>query len=620
MNSRLFAKNLAVLEKNNRVLAEALKSLRPGGGFIVTPSRKGPPSLARTFPGGGRKTLHSSYDPIKEAVRFMDSSTVDDFSNFIVLGVGLGYHIQELIKRIPSSSRILIAEREIEVFYHCLMNNDFTSVMDRPGVRFQVGTDASGPDGILDEDRFQFALNGYSIIRFQPLINTEYYSNRLKKIEAVINEAKINLNSKAAFSRVFYKNIFSNWKNLLNSPGIHSLKDAFQGVPAIIVSAGPSLDKNISILKSSSHRAVVIAAATALRPLIQNGIEVDFVIVIDSGESSIQFFDCEYRGKNVWLVFDPCIPHSIVDLFPNKKIKIDSGVYLSHWIASKSGENNYLGKTFSVAHAAFLFSHHLGCGPVIFTGQDLSFNRNQLHCAGSYFDQVRKDKITAFQPLNHLEEKRYFEFSSSFKSSIDIFGKEIITTCALDVYKNIFAENIEGNGSILNATEGGADIPGVPNRTLREVLNVHCPENPGPRKLKFPGSFNEAGGSRKIKSDLIEQSKRFNKIHRDVQKMRVRFIDSYKETESHKNEFVGSMEGLFQFLLDQPETLELMQGYAYAGFIEWNRQNGKIAIKEEKSADVLEDRFQRDKKFLDVLEETAETLKKAFDKMAKEMN
>ena len=624
MNSHLLSKNLAFLVKKDRVLAETLKTFRPSDRYIVTPSKIGPPGLTLTYPDGKRKTLHSSYDPVKEAVRLIDAASVDGVSNFIILGMGLGYHIQELLKRVPDTSRVLVVEKEIEIVYHCLMNNDFTTVLDHPGVQLQIGADGSTLLGMNEEDKFGFALYGYSTLQFLPLVNSDpgFYSHRLETIKAEFHESQVELNTRAAFSKVFYRNIFKNWKNLLNSPGIHSLKGMFQNIPAVIVSAGPSLDKNISVLKGSSQRAVVISVATALKPLLKSGIEVDFVIAIDPEESTIQFFNFENQMKNICLVFDPCVPSSVVDLFPDKKVKIDSGVCLSHWIASKVGEDNYLGKTLSVAHTAFLFARHLGCDPVIFAGQDLSFNRNQLHCGGSYFDQLRKDKIGASQPLNQLEGKRYFEYSSSFKSTRDIFGNEIMTTFALDVYKNIFVENIDDNVAIFNASEGGIDIPGVPNMTLREALNVHCSRNLGPQQIKIPKGLNGLNGFGKIKNELDEQSKRFEEIHQKVQILRSRYIHSGEETKNHKTEFIGAMERLLKFLLDQPETLELMQGYSYSGFIDWNRQNAKIVILEETfpDTDVLEDKFQRDKKFLDVLEEAAEALKNGFDQMADETN
>ena len=295
---------------------------------------------------------------------------------------------------------------------------------------------------ILEPNRIRFSLNGYATVKFKPLVNAEieYYSQLLKKIDAVFNETQIDLKTQAAFSKIFYRNIFENWINIISSTGVRSLKNKYFGIPAIVVSAGPSLYKNIALLKESSNRVLVIAVATALRPLIKNNIAVDFVVAVDPEETTLQFFDFENISQNTWLVFDPCVPASVVNKFPDRKIRIDSGVYLSRWLACRLEEDNFLGKTLSVAHAAFLLARYLGCSPIILTGQDLSFSQSRLHCADSHYDQTRKDKIGSRHPFKELDDNKFDEFSSSFKAVKNIFGKEVDTTSALNAYKDVFAD------------------------------------------------------------------------------------------------------------------------------------------------------------------------------------
>ncbi len=624
MNSEIFAKNLTLLRKKDPALAEAVHSVSPGSRYEVTASKKGPPSLSMTLADGNRVTLHSSYDPVKEAARFIDLCEVDKYTNFIVPGIGLGYHIKELIERVPRSSTVMIFEKEMESLYWCLASIDFTSVINHPGVQFQIAVDTPSVESILEPKRIGFSLNGYATVKFKPLVNAEikYYSQILKKIDAVFNETQIDLKTQAAFSEIFYRNIFENWPNIISSPGVHSLKNKYQGIPAIIVSAGPSLDKNISLLRKSASRVLVIAVATALKPLIKNNIEVDFVIAVDPEESTLQFFDFEKISQNTWLVFDPCVPASVVNKFPDRKIRIDSGVYLSRWLASRQGEDNFLGKTFSVAHAAFLLARYLGCNPIILTGQDLSFSQNRLHCSDSYYDQIQKDKIGSNHPLNKLEDHKFFELSPSFKSTRNVFGQEVVTTSALNTYRDVFADKMDGHTSIYNATEGGIPIPGVLNMTLREAINTHCSDS---NRSQINGRCVDVQRPKPLQtmhSELIEQSQRFNEIVQKIQKMHSIYLTPTPITKGLKREFVQHIDKFYRFLLDQPETLQLMQGYSYIGFIEWNQENGRILLKEERGREreILEDKFRRDKKFLDVLENAAGSLKDAFNKMIDEIS
>lgn len=624
MNSKIFTKNLAQLKKKDPVLAQAVSSIHSEGRYTVTASKKGPPSLSLTLPDGNKITIHSTYDPVREAGQFIDQCDAGNFSNFIVLGLGLGYHIQELVGRAPRSSKIYIFDKDMECLYCCLANTDFTSIISHPGVQFQIGVGTSSVEETLEPDRIHFSLNGYATIKFKPLVNAdvEYYSNILKKINALFNETQIDLKTQAAFSKIFYRNIFENWKHIISSPGVHCLKNKYLGIPAVIVSAGPSLDKNIPFLKESAHRVMVIAVATALRPLIKSNIAVDFVVAVDPDESTLQFFDFENIPENTWLVFDPCVPSAVVDKFPNRKIRIDSGVCLSRWLASMQEEDNFLGKTFSVAHAAFLLSRFLGCNPIILTGQDFSFDQRRLHCGDSYYDLVRKDKISARQPLKLLEDYKYNEFSSSFRSARNIFAKEVVTTTALTTYKNVFADKVDAHTYIYNATEGGLPISGVPSITLREAINTFCVDKNRFRINDLSADVPISMSLKTMRSELLKQFERFHKIGLQIKKIKSICIAPDFVTEDQIQNFVTHMDSFYRVLLNQSETLQLMQGYSYMEFIEWNQENGRILLKKTigGETEVMEAKFIRDKKFLDVLEETTETLKNAFKKMASEIN
>ena len=98
------------------------------------------------------------------------------------------------------------------------------------------------------------------------------------------------------------------------------LKNIFPQVPVILVSAGPSLDKNIGFIKSARNQIIVITVATALKPLLKNNIAPDFVIAIDPNDETIASFNIELIPDNLWLIYDPCIHFSVSSLFNSRKI------------------------------------------------------------------------------------------------------------------------------------------------------------------------------------------------------------------------------------------------------------------------------------------------------------
>ena len=78
---------------------------------------------------------------------------------------------------------------------------------------------------------------------------------------------------------------------ILNSPGILGLKSQMADIPAAVVSAGPSLDKNIQLLKRGAEKFLIIAVSTALKPLLKTGVFPDFIVAIDPDETSVKGFD-----------------------------------------------------------------------------------------------------------------------------------------------------------------------------------------------------------------------------------------------------------------------------------------------------------------------------------------
>ena len=85
-----YQNNLSFLKKYHPHLDDALEAVSPDSPYEVVPSRQGPPTLSRQLATGQHISLHSSYDPIQEASRFIEKCKVEKNQYFIVLGIGLG--------------------------------------------------------------------------------------------------------------------------------------------------------------------------------------------------------------------------------------------------------------------------------------------------------------------------------------------------------------------------------------------------------------------------------------------------------------------------------------------------------------------------------------------------
>lgn len=615
----ILEQNLTRLKKTNPDLAAQLVSIEPSGRFSVTASRRGPATLSQKISGDVSKSLHSSYDPVGEAVRYIESCEVQNGGHFIVLGLGLGYHILELVRQIPGACRILVFERDLEIVRLAMEQVDLRILLDHPGVTFHTEVVPGDCGQLLEDEKIELVLGGYTWIAVPSLINAnkQYYDSLALELQRVFQETQVDLKTRSAFSKPFYKNIIENWPHILRTPGVNSLQNLFAKTPAVIISSGPSLDKNIALLKSTGGKVLKIAVDTALTPLLRNGVEPDFVVAIDPDPSTIKAFDMENPTPGLWLVFDPCVPKAIPDRFVNK-IMLDSDVYLSQWIAGHYEEKGSLGKSFSVAHTAYLFARHLGCNPIIFVGQDFSFNKTRLHCSGSRYAEAQVDRIGAIQTMNMIQSQNLSNYAGSLGITEDLFGKAAATTTALDTYKNCFAETIQPSHQVFNATEGGIPIPGVRNISLREALTLHCIASVASWRQELSGHLQPAARPQSIIAALREESAFLRKLKSQLEKLQDNRLPSEQLLQEEREIFVVEMKKMYKLLTDRPDSLLLLQGYSYAEFLQWKLDNDTLLKKAAQPEDkeLIQAKFDRDKNFLEVLIESTGFLSRAFDRMA----
>ncbi|MFQ5672988.1 MAG: motility associated factor glycosyltransferase family protein [Nitrospinales bacterium] len=621
MPSTLLKKNLILLEAKDPGLAEKLKTARPAAGYAVLTAKSGAPTLVRAIPQGVRKTLHSSYDPVREAARFLDSCPLDTSLNFIVGGVGLGYHLLELVKRVPRQARIVILEKDAGILRLAFEQIDCAEVLNHPGVSIHVAIDAAGLKQALAEDKTSFAINGCVPVAFKPLVDIDrpYYESLNEAFQTLLREARVELKTQTAFAKIFFRNVLENVHSLLASPGVHSVKNALPGVPAVVVASGPCLDKNMSLLKHVMDRVLVISAATALKPLLHCGIAPDFVVAVDPDDTTIKAFDLDAPPEKTWLLFDPCIPAAVIESFGTRRLAFDSAVYPAQWVARHNGEKGALGKTLSVAHTGFLFARHLGCGPIILVGQDLAFAHNRMYCSDSFFAEELRDQISNKRYMNDLEKQSYAKYAESLVATRNIFGGATTTTVALDSYKNIFAEEIKAAGAVYNATEGGAAIPGAVNLCLREALFLYCGRDLQTRKKDFLKATQITGDADRLRSALEEKSAALKHLNRQLADLKIKYLPSSDMEETGRKGFVAEMESFYQTFLRDEETARLLQDYAYADFVLWNRENQGLLIKGDGDPENEKRRCERDCKFLEALLKATDSMGRAIDKTSQRL-
>ena len=259
------------------------------------------------------------------------------------------------------------------------------------------------------------------------------------------------------------RNIVANEKLIRKSKGIITLFDRYKGkgYPVVIVSSGPSLDKNIRYLKHIKNKAIIIAVDSSFSALLKENIMPDYVFVADSKKRVSLFFDgIEEETKKTILVADSFTHPSTL-----KKWKGEIYFYntspvkecpLTQVLSTEfTNDIGFILGGGSVSSLAFSFAVGvLQCDPVILVGQDCGYYNSAKHHASVVTSKAEK-----------------FEFEEHVIT--DIYGKAFITNDVLLTFCNWFeymAMLPSLNALFINATEGGILQKGWLVMPLMEVI------------------------------------------------------------------------------------------------------------------------------------------------------
>src|SRR2546425_6410828 len=223
---------------------------------------------------------HSPYNQSREAQKFYSSYTIEKADLILHFGWGLGYAGDVLRQRIKPSAQVIIFEPDEEVFSLWRTHSD-TAILQDDRFQFVVGSRVSKffeewtLQGCQETDQFLWLIWPAAQQSHSVLVASlqENFTTRLRDRAA-------NLLTHFQNGRMYFENVLANFE-YQGEPDAGCLFGRFRNVPLVIVSAGPSLDRNIRELRNMEGRCFILAVDTALRPLLAAGVAPHAVIIAD---------------------------------------------------------------------------------------------------------------------------------------------------------------------------------------------------------------------------------------------------------------------------------------------------------------------------------------------------
>lgn len=455
-----FNRNLSVL-KRHPAAYQLVKGYAPRFApekYRVENARNGQPTLALHEDGARPLSYHSRYDPQAEAKKQVAAS-YESQSHVLLLGFGLGYMAEEILlqlKVMVGGPQLFVIEPDPAVFVAAMQARDLSRLLTDQRVALCIGM---GPDEIGDFWNVNLdwsVLERLAIVDHPPAKarHNAYFERVVEKIRYLCNRSKGNLVTLMHSGFEFHSNYFANLAAGFTLPGVDRLFGKFRNTPAIVVAAGPSLDRNMHHLKSIKGKFPIVAVDTALRQLVANGIRPDIVCAADpSYENSLDFVGVENEA-DVILAIEPMTHPDIFESFKGPKMLMTFGGGLHPVFKDLREPVGTLICWGSIATTVFDLVRNMGADPLVFIGLDLSFEDGRLHARGSYSDDLLFERIHSFTSIEH-ESADYINTRGRYKL-VRSDGKVLYTDENMKLYRDWFEDQFRQTPvKIINATEGG---------------------------------------------------------------------------------------------------------------------------------------------------------------------
>ncbi|EKP0519878.1 motility associated factor glycosyltransferase family protein [Campylobacter coli] len=455
----LFNKNIEAL--SNILLKESLKEIKSSKFELILGKDNLDINLKDTSiknNGGGYNENLLYQDPIKELQTMLNTYN-DKYLLYPVLyfyGFGNGILFKALLQN-KNHQHIVVFEKDIEIIWIMFHILDFSSELQ--SARLMILQTSS-----LDIEFFSNFCSSKPFFQFSRIYFLELMSHYYERF----HEDILGLNKKLAEnfknSIVFHGNdpldalqgieqFVYNLPQMITHPSYKELLSKRKGISdtAIIVSTGPSLTKQLPLLKKYASKATIFCADSSYPILAKQGIKPDYVCMLERIELTAEFFNHDFGefDKDIVFVCAGVVHPKAIEYLKGRNLVITQKVLaLPYYINLK--DFSYAAVGLSVAHTLSYLATYLSHKNIIFIGQDLAYAEN----GNSHPDDYQNSATYESQTYEHILTEAYGGNGKVETHSIWLLFK--------NWFENEMIPNTRKMGiTTYNCTEGGARIEGT---------------------------------------------------------------------------------------------------------------------------------------------------------------
>ncbi len=276
-------------------------------------------------------------------------------------------------------------------------------------------------------------------------------------------------------------NSLLNTPSLARSAWVHDYNGAFEGVPMIVVGAGPSLGQSIELLKRAKGRAIIVAVHRTLESLHRAGIQPDITIAVECRDVKHQFMNVGTEQLAA-VALATMVENNLQDVGAQRTIQFASNRWEAWVLPDAEQEKSVVASLGTVSHSAVSLGKVWGCDPIIMVGQDLAFPGGQVyHDNGADGDtHIELDERSGQFRLKGFSEWRDHTLGQEAHELFGcvevaaIGGGTVLTSTTFNDYRVVledWADQWGGTPRLFNASSSGAYIKGWEHGELGAILD-----------------------------------------------------------------------------------------------------------------------------------------------------
>ncbi|ENM4796540.1 motility associated factor glycosyltransferase family protein [Campylobacter upsaliensis] len=373
-------------------------------------------------------------------------------------GISNAFMIENLLQN-PYHCHLLVYERNLALLYTLLSSIDLSVALAQK--RLLIFNEVSQMEYIFETQPFL----AYSRTYFLELMS-DFYAREQKEILALnsflmegFKKSILKQGNDPKDALQGIRQYVYNLDSMIKNPSLKELlaKRGAKFKSCVIVSTGPSLSKQLPLLKEVQERVVIFAADSAYPILMQNDIVPDYVCMVERTDFTAEFFKHDFGNKDdktTFLLASLVHPNAIEYLEKRGRnyILIAKHLNFAQYVDLKAFA--LLSSAASVAHMALALALELEFKELVFIGQDLAYDdvghshpKDYQHSANFESEAYEKIKVVAYGGEGFVESHEIW-----------IFFRQILE----DLIKYVVS------AKIYNATQGGARIEGMIEKPFSE--------------------------------------------------------------------------------------------------------------------------------------------------------